>query len=152
MCMACPRMEPAQRSDVDDSPVCRAQMWQSFTRNQKRASRVCLEYRVPSFEGEGIKRGRIKDCGVVYKNVEPAEAFDNSVYGGSHRCFRTHITLYGERFYAKAGQVSYCSLRLLLRRTIGDGDIRASTGQSQCDLAPNPLSASCHKGGFAVQM
>jgi hypothetical protein len=55
-------------------------MEEGFSRNEERAAGVGLEDGVPLFEGEFLKGGCIKDCGVVDEQIKALEARNGRGY------------------------------------------------------------------------
>ena len=89
-------METTKRTHVDDAAAGGAEMRQSLARDEKRATRVGFEGRVPLVEGHAFEGGGRKDGCVVDEDIELAECSHDLSKGSADGGLGAHLAGYGE--------------------------------------------------------
>ncbi len=86
MGMCGPRMQSAQRADVDDAAPGRFQVRIRRLGRQERSAGIGGKHRIPLLHRDAFQSGRFVAPGIVHQDVDAAELIGDGVDGGADLC------------------------------------------------------------------
>src|SRR5580658_1630399 len=138
-----PRMDAAERADVDDAAAAALQMRIGVPGHEERAAGVGGEHLIPLLELDALERFGFEAAGVVDEDVETAERERGIVDGVLDAPLVMHVAAYCGSLHAEATEVHDDVLRFIAGAAVGAGDVGSCAGKTHGEAAADaPGSAS----------